>query len=320
MRALTLTLLALAIPACGKPAQMAPVEPTGVAARYPDLEALFAGEQGIYGGCGPNDGVCHNASRFPDLSSVGAISEVVGAGCNRLRESRAEVHDWCEVPGDFVRLDDRVFEIVRVTELPGGGAWSVTVRGELPAQFDYVAVDRALGDDYASMHEELSERMDVVVDASDTLSLRLTQGDDEDINRDAVVLGDAFRRAGLPGNPTSIQVADSNGNGVEGATLGRGLIVAGRPDHSYIIRRLTDPSFGTLMPLANCCYWSKDSLRALWCWIAGLAPDGQNATAPIDYDSCPPGPDESVVYPEAGPECESSGLCPVMTQEMLSGG
>jgi hypothetical protein len=47
------------------------------------------------------------------------------------------------------------------------------------------------------------------------------------------------------------------------------------------------------------------------CWIQGLDPNGENALAPIDYDHCGPPPSIELLYPEPGPECEASGLCPV---------
>lgn len=113
-------------------------------------------------------------------------------------------------------------------------------------------------------------------------------------------------------DPLALHLGDPNGNGVYGAELGGALVVPGHPEKSYLMARLVDPSAGPLMPRANCCSWTKESLRALYCWITGLAADGSNALAPIDYASCPPGPREDVAYPEPGPTCEASGMCPVM--------
>lgn len=320
MRNITILALALAtLAACGDGSSPPPPPaPTGIAATYPDLSALFAHDQGIYAGCGPNNGVCHNASRYPDMSSVGALTEVIGEGCNHLRETRGEVHDWCEVQGDYLRADDTWLEIVSITALPEGNAWSVQVDGSLPEDFDYVAFERLVrgtDDEYVEMYQDLNERLEVRQTGSGSLTMAMTDGDEFD----TAILTDAFNRAGLPGNPSSLQLADSNGNGVQGKTLSAGLIVPGHPERSYLMRRLIDPEFGTLMPLANCCHWSKEALRALWCWIAGLDADGANAAAPIDYAACPDGPVENVVYPELGPECEASGLCPVMTEESLTG-
>jgi len=42
-------------------------------ATYPDLAAIYDGERGLYRGCGPNGGVCHNGNEFPNLDSMGSI-------------------------------------------------------------------------------------------------------------------------------------------------------------------------------------------------------------------------------------------------------
>ena len=92
----------------------------------------------------------------------------------------------------------------------------------------------------------------------------------------------ALSGAGQHADPTAIQLGDPNRNGTFGRALGGRLIAPGRPERSYLLKRLTDPSAGPIMPRANCCYWTKDSLRAVYCWIAGMRPDGSNATGPID--------------------------------------
>jgi hypothetical protein len=153
----------------------------------------------------------------------------------------------------------------------------------------------------------------LALDPSDTIGLSVTvqlpppeTGEEADPD----FLGPAFEKAGLPGDPLVIQVGDPNQNGNFGAALGGKLILPGNPENSYLLKRLTDPTAGPLMPRANCCYWTKAALRGLWCWVSGLAPDGSNALDAIDYDSCPPGPPETMEYPDPGPECEASGMCP----------
>jgi hypothetical protein len=108
-----------------------------------------------------------------------------------------------------------------------------------------------------------------------------------------------------------IQVGDPNRNGTFGAELGGKIIRPGDPARSYIMSRLLDPDSGPLMPRANCCYWSKPAVRALYCWIEGLASDGGNAFDPIDYGNCSAGPSVELLYPQPGPTCDSMGLCPV---------
>ena len=73
-----------------------------VQARFPDLASLYGGEHGIYRSCGPNQGVCHNNAEYPDLSTLGSVTMIVGADCNRGREDPAERHDLCENRGDFL--------------------------------------------------------------------------------------------------------------------------------------------------------------------------------------------------------------------------
>jgi len=106
-------------------------------------------------------------------------------------------------------------------------------------------------------------------------------------------MSDALASAGVPARPDVVQLWDPNANGRFGVELDGALLRAGAPDRSYVIRRLTDPHAGTLMPLANACSWTPASVRALWCWIAGLRQDGSNAYDPIDYGNCPDGPDLS---------------------------
>jgi hypothetical protein len=114
-----------------------------------------------------------------------------------------------------------------------------------------------------------------------------------------------------PTETRTLRRGDPNDNGVFGGELEGALVLPGAPDKSYLMRRLVDPSAGPLMPRANCCSWTKEALRAMHCWIAGLSPDGGNALDPIDYANCPEGPREAVAYPEPGPECLTAGMCPV---------
>jgi gamma-glutamyltranspeptidase len=123
-------------------------------------------------------------------------------------------------------------------------------------------------------------------------------------------------------DPAAIQLADPNRNGVLGHTLGGRIIKPGDPAQSYLLRRLADPQAGPLMPLANCCFWTRPALRALYCWVSGLRADGSNAMDPIDYDACPATPPEPLAmdaldYPEPGPGCETAGLCPVQLKQPL---
>lgn len=278
-------------------------------AKYPDLAAIYAGEQGIYRGCGPNGGVCHNGNEYPNLATLGSILDNIDRGCNAKREP-ATVDDQCERSGDVVTIAGRAYEIgwtAPDARDMSGRRWRLTLR-DAPVQvplFDEMPVRH----DGAEVWH-LGYYAVAVVDPDDASgkTLVLEPYPDEDGLPYAAFLATILRDAGRPG---ALAVGDPNRNGLFGADLDARLIKPGNPASSYLLRRLTDPAAGPLMPRANCCGWSKASLRALWCWVDGLAPDASNALAPINYDRCRPSPTIELLYPEPGPTCEASGMCPV---------
>lgn len=327
-----------------------------VQARFPDLAALYGGEHGIYRSCGPNQGVCHNNAEYPDLSTLGSVTMIVGADCNRGREDPTEHHDLCEGRGDFLafgettRIEigeviepyteyDRLFrerfgdlnafdqdaaslEALRTFEASFGvdffGASVVRTRKPVRARVGAQVSLVRLGEDGEETlaRYEVRRRHPRHPRGDDLIALRPVRDKSSDDN----IYGDygyggtyGYGLAGLA------RVGDPNRNGVFGAGLSGGLVVPGHPERSYLMRRLVDPAAGPLMPRANCCTWTKQSLRALHCWIAGLSPDGSNALEPIDYEHCPPGPEEDVAYPQPGPSCTTSGMCPVMPRVEVEG-
>jgi hypothetical protein len=287
---------------------------------YPTLEALYGGEQGIYRGCGPNNGVCHNAKEFPNLATMGAVIDNVGAACNEKRDTPKTMDDLCERVGDSLHVGGTAIEIAHIDPDPTQALeFHVTLRSAPPALGASPTLDVTREVDGASAEVYTLSQYGVTaaVDPSDatgkTLLFTIPAPDPslppyEDAGTLAAAL---MKNVGVPADPSSIQVGDPNENGVFGAELGGKLIVPGDTSRSYLFKRLTDPSAGPVMPRANCCYWTKKSLRALWCWVSGLKSDGSNALDAIDYGSCPDGPVENIVYPEPGPACESSGMCPV---------
>lgn len=295
----------------------APAPPPAKRHRYPDLAALYGGDVGIYRTCATNQGVCHNDKEYPNLATLGAVVQTIGADCNVTRENPRDVHDLCERPGDAIVLGGEPIEIGGVMSPPKGieddGTFLRLFLRKKPA-LDARAKKKRVAM-VRSAEGRTIELGQVALIATSTqkgmpvVDLKLPYGEGMlmVVPPDLEVLGDW----GGSTDPGSLHLGDPNGNGKYGAELGGGLIVPGMPEKSYLLKRLVDPSAGPLMPRANCCTWSKESLRALYCWIAGLAPDGKNALGPIDYDRCPPGPVEDVVYPEAGPSCETSGKCPV---------
>lgn len=279
---------------------------------YPTLEKLYAGDQGLYRGCGPNNGVCHNSREYPNLSTLGSLVENIDLPCNERRDDPKTIHDLCERTGDRLGVAGTPgAEIAFVTPDPSQErVFHITLREpiELTAGASVVVVRTG------PPEIELLPLTDVGVTlALDPTGLSVTvqlpppeTGEDADDD----FLGPAFSNAGLPADPTAIQVGDPNQNGNFGAALGGRLIRPGDPENSYLLKRLTDPTAGPLMPRANCCYWTKAALRSLWCWVSGLDETGSNALEPIDYESCPPGPLDTMEYPDPGSECEASGMCP----------
>lgn len=281
---------------------------------YPDLAALYAGDQGISRGCGPNSGVCHNGNEYPDLDTVGSVLDNLDLPCNQKRESAEAVDDLCEPIGDLLAIEGRTIELAWVMPAEVDGAalvrrWRVGLREAPPS----VAADEELTiirndlelwhlGRYATAEFDPEDAKVLVVEARPAPAT----GDDP-----AVVLARALATAGVPAQPEAIRVGDPNRNGVFGAVHGGRLIKPGDPAASYLLHRLTDPAAGPLMPRANCCAWSLSAVRALWCWIDGLDRDGANAMAPIDYDNCSSSPNVELLYPELGPSCEAAGRCPV---------
>jgi hypothetical protein len=301
--------LLLFLAACNASPPLA--DETSEAARlYPDLFTLYAAEHGVYRGCGPSNGVCHNSNEYPNLSSFGSILENIDRGCNLKREDPSAIHDLCERSGDRLVSGDQSSEIAWI-ELADAATrrWRVHLREPI-AMAGEVEVARDGYTLYYLGDYEVTAESDPD-DASGKAVLFTVPAPVASVEEDELDFGMLIARSGVLGEPWAIQVGDPNKNGTFGAELGGRIIAPGDPARSYLISRLTDPHAGPLMPRANCCQWTKAALRALYCWIDGLTPDGSNAMAPIDYASCGPGPSVELLYPEPGPACETSGLCPV---------
>src|SRR5690349_7710499 len=100
---------------------------------YPDLAALYGGERGIYRGCAPSGGVCHNSQEFPDLHTVGAIVDNIGRSCNARRERPETIHDLCEPVADKLRLGGDAIDIAWIEPDPAADpvsprAWTIHLR------------------------------------------------------------------------------------------------------------------------------------------------------------------------------------------------
>jgi hypothetical protein len=288
-----------------------------VARQYPDLAALYGGPHGIYRTCSPNDGVCHNNQEYPDLSTLGRVQMTIGARCNRGR-SRRDVHDLCESMGDFVVAGERRTELAGLLAIRGPGESASDDEPDILDTHDFWWMTELAVRTKDPLSVEPGRLVAVVRNegARETMIGRfkvVPPRPQHPRGKNVLVLSrdDSQNADWQYGSRRRFTVGDANGNGVFGHQLGGGLVVPGAPERSYLLRRLVDPAAGPLMPRANCCTWTKASLRALHCWIAGLDPDGSNALEPIDYSSCPPGPEEDVEYPAPGPNCSTSGMCPV---------
>lgn len=282
--------------------------------KYPDLQALYAGDQGIYRGCGPNGGVCHNGNELPDMDTLGSLLDNINRPCNHKRGSAESVDDLCEPTGDRLAIAGQTIELawaIPADDIDGAAMvrrWRVGLREE-PAAVEAGEPLTIMRDDlelwhlgrYATATWEPGDGKVLVLDALPAPA----DGADP-----AVVLAAALGKAGVPAEPEAIRVGDPNRNGVFGAARGGRVIKPGDPAASYLLHRLTDPAAGPLMPRANCCAWSLAAVRATWCWIDGLDRDGKNAMSPINYDSCSPSPNVELLYPQLGPGCETAGNCP----------
>lgn len=331
MRALTI-LAALA--ACGTNSAPPPtIDETDVEARtrYPDLAALYADEQGIYRSCGPNGGVCHNGNEYPNLDSLGSIIGNIDSPCNQKQGSGDRFHDMCERRGDFVEFGNAEIGLERIEigyfephPTYGPQIWRVVLREAPTKLLPQSATYRDVMNTYRRVPDGMGGEVQVPF-VPLSLAHDAYQIDTEDPTGRSIVMllpaaplfdiVNAFLTESSLPRPDRFNIGDPNRNRTFGFDIDAKLIKPGDPERSYLMRRLTDPTVGTLMPRANCCSWNRANVRALWCWIDGLLPDGSNAKAPIDYDACRPSPAIELIYPEAGPECEAQGLCPVMAGE-----
>lgn len=321
MRAIIPVLAALG--ACGGDKPPVTIDDADAEARalYPTLHELYDGEQGLYRGCGPNGGVCHNGNEYPNLSSIGSIVENIGDGCNKKRDKATEIHDLCERAGDRVVIAGEPIEIAYLEpyqDLPLVG-WRLVLRDPpsqpLPPTGELFPVMRTVPDGLGGTTEQqllpLAAAFVAYADDPDEPTGRAILFAQSGDPATAQFVASFLEESGLDSKADRIHFGDPNRNGTFGAELGGGVIVPGAPERSYLLRRLVDPTVGPLMPRANCCSWTRTALRALWCWVDGLAPDGANALDPIDYDTCGASPPIELLYPDPGPMCEAQGLCPV---------
>jgi hypothetical protein len=253
---------------------------------YSTIGQLFT--EAIQPTCSPNVGVCHNSDAYPDLHTVAGLVTMIGQPCNASAETKDDVHDFCELPGDhlvFPSLDIDV-EIARVVPEPPGADWGAitSVRVELvDAMPSLPPVDEAdieihrgdeviavgVGGAFVAEAEDTAVTLDLV-GASDSVRM---------------FLDDRF----YPWDELLVRVADPNHNGTVGGGQGASMIVPGDPMSSYLVLRLFDPEYGDVMP-RQCRTWNDEATRALGCFVAGLSDDTDAlsiaADDPIVYEGC----------------------------------
>ncbi len=238
--------------------------------------------------CSPNVGVCHNSDAYPDLHTLAGVVSMIDQPCNASAETHAEVHDFCEPPGDrlvFPSLGIDV-EVARVRPQPDDAAWGeiTSVRLELVEAMpmlppvDEADIEVHRGDDVVALGVG-----GAFVSAAEQDAVTLELGGASASVRQ--FLDDRF----YPWDELLVRVADTNGNGVAGGGDGSAMIVPGDPMRSYLVLRLFDPDYGDVMP-RQCRTWNDEATRALGCFIAALPPDVDALAIadddPIPYEGC----------------------------------
>lgn len=238
--------------------------------------------------CSPNVGVCHNSDAYPDLHTVANLVSLVGEPCNSSAESPAEVHDFCEPPGDRLVFPTHGIdvEIARVIPTAEGDAW-----GELSA------VDIVLMDAMPTLppvdESAVEIHRDGIVIALGDGGAFVGAADSDSVTLSLDSATDSVRRflddRMYPWDDTLVRVADPNGNGIAGFSPDNAMVVPGDPARSYLVLRLFDSEYGDVMP-RQCRTWNDEATRALGCFIASLDPAADGLAIadddPIDYEGC----------------------------------
>ena len=248
--------------------------------------------------CSPDEGVCHHAKEYPDLTSAQAMLASVSAPCNVAVDDPLDMYNGCEPVGDEVRFPDYgpnenwgsevAYTVIEDGEL--GSDVAIYLRDPVPNPMndpnegETVFVWRHYDDESVQMapfygavsYEAGKNRVTIhaLEEHNDNQQSLLTGG---------MILG------------------DPNQDGTFGAdehTLA--LVEPGNPEGSYLLGRLLGTLPGTPMPLANQPLSSAE-VMAMTCWIETLAPDEEpDVYQQIDYDNCQAAKDFGQGDPDSG--------------------
>lgn len=234
--------------------------------------------------CSPDEGVCHHAKEYPDLTTAQSMLSAIGVGCNLAVDDPQETFNGCERKGDRVQFlygqnDQWSTEIAWVEPVLDGGAitgYRVHLRDAIPepdnnTDPDTIAILRDFDDGETV---DMGHYYSRAVWEPGARALELVGHDDWQDWQQAL-MADGLR------------LGDPNRDGEFGADGTHYLEIApGEPERSYLLGRLLGAVPGTPMPLANQPLSSAEVI-AMTCWIEGLDPQGEtDVYATIDYDNC----------------------------------
>jgi hypothetical protein len=259
-------------------------------APYRDVVELF--DTGIARTCSLNNGVCHNSNSYPDLHTVEALVATVGGTCNADTADRALVNNVCEPAADHLVIPSAAVDvrIVSAALLPTEVDADVRDLTRVTLTVDPPPAGLTPGATDTEVHRgatvfavgDFGAKVVSVTGAEVVLDLRAPSG--------SISTKQFFDVRVFPPGPLRLHEGDPNHDGIEGAQVSpMRLVEVGDPEHSYLVKRLVDTSFGELMP-RQCRTWDDAANQALVCWVTGLVADGDgkvtNAYAPIDYSLC----------------------------------
>jgi hypothetical protein len=272
--------------------------------KYPDAVTLWT--RSIERTCGPNGGVCHNSRQSPDMQTSANFLGIINARCNLIRDQPSQIDNLCEPLGDELHIGSFVTHVGNVQPTPATGTpttLAITLKDAIPSgttgAMSLVRVVPGLPSvsipvPSAAVQTAAAGAQQVTLIYAPLATATAPGG---------TLATFLFPVAYLPGDDAQVEMGDPNGDGVFGADLDGALVKPGQPLKSYLFLRVLGPlqmgpgqtntnvgitpQTEAQMPIANFQYWDvgNDTI-ALWCWISGLAADGSNASAPIDYAHC----------------------------------